>query len=125
MHAATHVATSHWARSANGRSSSGSTVTTGSREVSNMEATFTIIGLAVTALAASLVFMGINGPHQDRTGYYIAIGIASGVIVVAVAYLIYLYVEQERQKDDEPLTPKSEPASNKSESKTPILPQLP
>lgn len=123
MHAATHAATSHWSRSANSRSSGGSTVTTGSRDVSNMEATFTIIGLAFTALAASLILMGINGPYQDRTGYYIAIGIASGVIVLAVAYLIYLYVRHQRQTKDEPTTTsESKPELKRKESTMPMLP---
>ena len=124
MHAATHAATSHWRRSANSsRSSSGSTT---SGQTVEMHPAFTLIGLAVTVLIGAVIFMGINGPYEDRTGYYVTIGIASVVLVLAVAYLIYMCAKQQRQKEDKPLTSQSEPASasdkNESSSTMPMLP---
>ena len=118
MHAATHAATSHW-RNANHQSGGGGTT---SGQTVAMHPAFTIIGMALAVLIGGVILMGINGPYEDRTAYFVAIGLASGVIVLALAYLIYRCVKQRRQKEDEPLTTDPTPDLETKASSMPMLP---
>lgn len=116
--AAAHAATTHWSN-ANRRSGGGGTT---SGQTVEIDPAFTIIGLAITVLIGAVIFMGINGPYEDRTGYYIAIGIASGVIVLAAAYLIYKYFYQQRQREDKETPSEPTPALGKRKPELPLMP---
>jgi peptidoglycan/LPS O-acetylase OafA/YrhL len=56
---------------------------------------FCVIGLAVSTLIGAPLLMALD-QFGDHTVYYVFIGIAAGVLAIAVAYLIYRCVRQAR-----------------------------
>ena len=49
---------------------------------------FCVIGLAVSTILACVLLMALDH-FGDHTVYYVFIGIAAGVLAIALAYLIY------------------------------------
>ena len=84
---------------------------------------FCVIGLAVSTLLGALLLMALDH-FGDHTVYYVFIGVAAGVLVIAVAYLIYRCVRQAQAKRAK-AAPKGAAGTTETVASSAAMQQLP